>query len=248
MVTTCSRTSRPRVLTWRPCGSAWRATPACWVRSAAACARPLAAGTCGSWEQASAMAPAASARTAGCASTRRVVTARSTRTRSRCCRRARLPARRGARPAPRGTRRLPRDRRGRAHPQLWGADHPHTDEDEIADYLGLTYSETFYGYVDPGRGLCARGPDRARGPLRRHARRRDPVRRRDGRRVARSCWSAPVGASPGKPRPRALPDLLRAARRAERISRHKANPNCPTLGERGPLLAAGILTDALPGD
>jgi hypothetical protein len=43
-----------------------------------------------------------------------------------------------------------------------------------------------------------------------------------------------------------VPDLLRAARRAERTSRHKANPNCPTLGERGPLLAAGVLTDALP--
>ena len=46
--------------------------------------------------------------------------------------------------------------------------------------------------------------------------------------------------------PQLVPDLLRAARRAERSSRHKANPNCPTLGERAPLLAAGVLTDALP--
>ena len=40
--------------------------------------------------------------------------------------------------------------------------------------------------------------------------------------------------------------ILRAARRTERITRHKMNPNCPTLGERGELVALGVLTNTLP--
>ncbi len=40
--------------------------------------------------------------------------------------------------------------------------------------------------------------------------------------------------------------FVRSARKMERVTRHKWNPNCPTLGERAELVAAGILTDALP--
>ncbi|MFT7485516.1 MAG: NAD+ synthase [Candidatus Paceibacteria bacterium] len=40
--------------------------------------------------------------------------------------------------------------------------------------------------------------------------------------------------------------LLRSCRKLERSSRHKANPNIPTLGERSQLIEAGILTDELP--
>lgn len=43
-----------------------------------------------------------------------------------------------------------------------------------------------------------------------------------------------------------IDDLLRAARRIERATRHKYNPNCPTLGERDDLVDAGILTNELP--
>ena len=39
---------------------------------------------------------------------------------------------------------------------------------------------------------------------------------------------------------------LRSARRCEATSRHKWNPNCPALGERGPLVARGVLTNVLP--
>jgi NAD+ synthase len=39
---------------------------------------------------------------------------------------------------------------------------------------------------------------------------------------------------------------LASARKWERITRHKMNPNCPTLGVRQELLNAGILTDELP--
>lgn len=39
--------------------------------------------------------------------------------------------------------------------------------------------------------------------------------------------------------------FLASARRLERMTRHKANPNCPALGTRADLLTAGILTDEL---
>ena len=41
-------------------------------------------------------------------------------------------------------------------------------------------------------------------------------------------------------------EFLTSARRIERSTRHKWNPNCPTLGERGDLLAAGVLSNELP--
>ena len=40
--------------------------------------------------------------------------------------------------------------------------------------------------------------------------------------------------------------LLKAARRVERMTRHKWNPNCPSLGTRAELLGADILTNTLP--
>jgi NH3-dependent NAD+ synthetase len=40
--------------------------------------------------------------------------------------------------------------------------------------------------------------------------------------------------------------LLRATRKAERITRHKENPNIPSYGDRESLIGAGILTNDLP--
>ena len=40
--------------------------------------------------------------------------------------------------------------------------------------------------------------------------------------------------------------LLASARHIEQSTRHKLNTNCPTLGDRRALIAAGILTDDLP--
>ena len=40
--------------------------------------------------------------------------------------------------------------------------------------------------------------------------------------------------------------LLKSARRIERVTRHKMNPNCPALTLRSDLVAAGILTNTLP--
>ena len=40
--------------------------------------------------------------------------------------------------------------------------------------------------------------------------------------------------------------LLASAKKLERATRHKANPNIPALGDRATLLATGILTNDLP--
>ena len=41
-------------------------------------------------------------------------------------------------------------------------------------------------------------------------------------------------------------ELLLAARKAERMTRHKQNSNIPSYGSRAALIEAGILTDTLP--
>ena len=46
--------------------------------------------------------------------------------------------------------------------------------------------------------------------------------------------------------PALVDSMLRAARRAERVSRHKHNPNCPSVGDRNHLIASAILTNELP--
>jgi NAD+ synthase len=40
--------------------------------------------------------------------------------------------------------------------------------------------------------------------------------------------------------------FLESCRALERMTRHKANPNCPALGSRAPLVLSGILTNTLP--
>lgn len=132
-------------------------------------------------------------------------------------------------------------------PELWGTEASHTDEDEIGDYLGVTDSgHTFYSYVDPATGgythvglieRVARFADRAPALF------ADDTSDEALATLISGAADAPcfVGVD------RVLIDrLLRAARGAERRTRHKWNPACPTLGDRVTLLAAGILTDDLP--
>ena len=134
-------------------------------------------------------------------------------------------------------------------PELWGKDVAHTDEDEIGHYLGLTDTgQTFYSYIDPDSGQYTRV-----GMIERVARFADTA---DGEGLFSDATSAAqlqtiCDAAASSQALCALPqalttDLLHAARRAERITRHKFNPGCPTLGERAPLVAQGILTDTLP--
>jgi len=132
-------------------------------------------------------------------------------------------------------------------PELWGTEASHTDEDEIGSYLGVTNSgHTFYSYVDPTSGAYTHV-----GLIERVARFADQTPALFGDdtddemlaalitgAVDAPCFAGVDGVT--------IDRLLRAARRAERNTRHKWNPACPTLGERAPLVAAGILTDELP--
>ena len=134
-------------------------------------------------------------------------------------------------------------------PELWGAKTAHTDEDEIGDYLGLTDSgESFYSYIDADTGQYTRV-----GLIERVARFVDTPK---GAQLfednltpddllsvithaKQSITFAGIASD-------TIERMIRAARQAERVTRHKMNPNCPTLGERKDLCDAGILTDVLP--
>jgi NAD+ synthetase len=141
----------------------------------------------------------------------------------------------------------------RPTPDLWGDGEQHNDEDEIAAWLGLTEVTArglaFYSYVDvqtgeysnvgliervarfvddrSGAGAPLFSPELPEGAL-------DAM-------AAAACASTFAGIDPAL-----TADVLRAARHAECITRHKANPAIPTLGGRADLLASGLLTDELP--
>jgi NH3-dependent NAD+ synthetase len=134
-------------------------------------------------------------------------------------------------------------------PELWGQARSHTDEDEIGSYLGITDSDqTFYSYIDPTTGAYGQV-----GMIERVARFADTPPAEGlfedstpPDRLQKIISAGPRSAALGPLPPQLVERLLRAARRTERISRHKYNPACPTLGTRAELLSAGILTDTLP--
>ncbi|MEC8194125.1 MAG: hypothetical protein VX944_02075 [Myxococcota bacterium] len=134
-------------------------------------------------------------------------------------------------------------------PELWGAGVAHTDEDEIGSYLGIEHSgESFYSYIDAESGAytsvglierVARFVDTPEG----QGLFRDDANAAAIDAVIQAAQTSPVFAGVA---PDTVERILQAARRTERVTRHKENPNCPTLGTRGALVAAGILTDSLP--
>lgn len=134
-------------------------------------------------------------------------------------------------------------------PELWGTEISHTDEDEIGNFLRLEAGDqTFYSYVDPDTGDYMRV-----GLIERVSRFADVD---EGRSLFEDSLSAEalddLVDSAGRSsifegvESSLVGALLRAARRAERNSRHKFNPGCPAIGDRNALLVAGILTDELP--
>lgn len=134
----------------------------------------------------------------------------------------------------------------RPSPDLWATGDAHNDEDELAAMLGIDPGgHTFYSYVD-----LATGAYTTVGLIERVSRFADEPA---GQALFTQNAPLPELASYAATSP-ALADLapplvaglLAAARRTERVTRHKANPAIPTLGHRADLLRAGLLTDALP--
>ena len=134
-------------------------------------------------------------------------------------------------------------------PELWGASVSHTDEDEIADYLDMTgCGHSFYSYVDPDSGAYIRV-----GLIERVARFADQTQGAhlfddglDATAIESIFQKAETTAIFQGVDPQTIRQILTKARHTERITRHKFNPNCPTIGDRATLLNAGVLTDELP--
>lgn len=143
---------------------------------------------------------------------------------------------------------------------LWGVGDKHTDESELVKWLGAPFT---YSRIDPETGAyksvgtierinrfldesipeafgCASGQPWQENLLFSADLSQDDMRRLV---VAASDSKAFAGfaSSDG-----AILLLLRGARKAEKQTRHKLNPNCPAYGDRASLLEAGILTDTLP--
>ncbi len=143
----------------------------------------------------------------------------------------------------------------RPSPDLWGVGDSHNDEEEIATYLGLTRCGLpMYSYVDFTTGqyktvglierlhrFCDEAPlvigDTRNG---------DTLFNDDG-----FYGERPLKAALQSPSFKGIPEsvistLLYNARKIERATRHKMNPNIPALGDRKSLIDAGILTNTLP--
>lgn len=139
-------------------------------------------------------------------------------------------------------------------PDLWGNGDAHTDEAELQKWLGVPFT---YSRIDPETGEY-----RYVGTIERVARFLDTRVRRliigDNPTfndvvfgAAEPNWAEVVTAAKesgcfDEYKRSEVEAFLMAARRAERCTRHKLNPNCPTYGDRKVLVAEGILTDALP--
>lgn len=139
----------------------------------------------------------------------------------------------------------------RPSPDLWGVGEAHNDEDEIGNYLGIKNSPfPFYSYVgEDGQYLNL-------GLIERVSRFVD----NDPHACNLFSWGGKIpkdvlesmvdGAVSGQYTPYfedvprdLVRTLLAGAARVEWQTRHKMNPNCPTLGTRLELVGAGILSE-----
>lgn len=134
-------------------------------------------------------------------------------------------------------------------PDLWGVGEEHNDEDEISKLSGVEWT---YSRVDPQTGKYLRV-----GTIERMSRLLDtrlnpehPACVKDRLFGSNETWGSDdeiiakvLGAAERAGLSRAH---LESARKWERITRHKMNPNCPVLGRREDLVYDKILTDELP--
>lgn len=147
-------------------------------------------------------------------------------------------------------------------PDLWGVGDQHNDEDELARVSGVSWT---YSRVDPDTNHYSRV-----GTIERLSRFLDhwfPAWFDSACRITGSWlfaqdegvdeisgpWKFDLEALvtqaqaffPGHTQDQ-VRGFLASARKWEQVTRHKLNPNCPSLGSRESLLTAKILTDTLP--
>lgn len=136
---------------------------------------------------------------------------------------------------------------------LWANGDAHNDEDEISRWLGAKFT---YGKLDPKTGKVvsigtiervARFLDESSDtwdnvPYEKFLFADEPKAGWEPDILAGYAAESPAFKGSGLSRDQ-IEALLRGARKAERQTRHKMNPNCPALGTRKELLDKGILTD-----
>ena len=127
-------------------------------------------------------------------------------------------------------------------PDLWGVGEGHNDEDELVKWTGVDFT---YSRISMQTGEYTKV-----GSIERVSRFLDDV---DDRLFSAPEENVPAllesarknvafeGLEPAK-----IDALCLAARRVERITRHKLNPSATPLGSRQKLLDAGLITNRLP--
>jgi len=127
-------------------------------------------------------------------------------------------------------------------PDLWSQGDSHNDEDELLSLAGVPFT---YSRVDPDTGEYS-----TVGTIERVSRYADdwPALFEQDLSSFGALLSGSSLLHPalGRLERTLVEGLLKAARRIERTTRHKWNPNCPSLGTRHVLVEAGLLTNALP--
>lgn len=135
-------------------------------------------------------------------------------------------------------------------PDLWGVGEEHNDEEELTKISGVEWT---YSRIDPDTGEYIRV-----GTIERMSRLLDLPRFPniivgDNSALEDLIFNDDLSdyavAAPVAERAVAMgltSDHVESAKKWERITRHKMNPNCPSLGSRQELLDAGILTNELP--
>jgi NH3-dependent NAD+ synthetase len=118
-------------------------------------------------------------------------------------------------------------------PDLWGEGEAHNDEEELSKLSGVDWT---YSRVDPKTGEYLRV-----GTIERMSRWMDWEKRNrpevGWEPATRDAKLAEMGLTV---------EHMESARKWERTTRHKENPNCPSLGDRRLLITAGLITNTLP--
>jgi len=152
---------------------------------------------------------------------------------------------------------------------LWGVGDKHTDESELVKWLGAPFT---YSRIDPDTGnyksvgtierinrfldeaIPHPVPGEACGPETWQEKLlfSDNLSQDDMKTLVTAALNSnafkglDVGETFVSQHHGILLSLLRGARKAEKQTRHKMNPNCPAYGDRASLVKEGILTDTLP--
>jgi len=126
-------------------------------------------------------------------------------------------------------------------PDLHGTGEQHNDEDELRELSGVDWT---YSRIDGDSGHYVRvGTIEIMSRfLDRHPR----LLQLEALTEAELDTMARAGEAVFNRTHPAVVSFLESCRALERATRHKANPNCPSLGERGPLVDEGILANELP--